>query len=173
MPDPERVAELHAAMQRLSLRVGVAESLTGGLVLAALTETPGASASVRGGLVVYATDLKASLAGVDEALLEARGAVDPDVAIALARGARDRTTASVGIGVTGVAGPDPQDGKPVGTVYVAVSSDWHERVGEWRLQGSRQAIRRAAVDRCIDALAAAVADYIPEPGRESEPGSAR
>ena len=100
--------------------MAVAESLTGGLVVGALTETPGASATVRGGLVVYATDLKATLAGVDADLLAERGAVDPDVAAALARGARERLDATIGLGVTGVAGPDPQDDQPVGTVFVAV-----------------------------------------------------
>jgi len=159
MPDPQRLADLHAAMQRRSLTVGVAESLTGGLVAATLTETPGASASVRGGLVVYATDLKASLAGVDDALLAARGAVDPDVAVQLARGARQRLGASIGLGVTGVAGPDPQDGKAVGTVYVATSTAAGDHVGEWQVDGTRNAIRSAVVELCIDALAAAVDGY--------------
>ena len=83
-----------------------------------LTDTPGASATFRGGLTVYATDLKASLAGVSEDLLERKGAVDPEVAIELARGVRSRLGASWGVGVTGVAGPDPQDGRSVGTVFV-------------------------------------------------------
>ena len=147
------LAQLHAAMQRTGLTVAVAESLTGGLVLAELTETPGASVSVRGGLVVYATDLKARLAGVDVALLAERGAVDPQVAAALATGVRDRLGASIGLGVTGVAGPDPQDGTAVGTVFVAVSSVRGERVQERHFQGDRHAIRTAAVQACLDLLA--------------------
>ena len=98
--------------------VAVAESLTGGLLTAALTEPAGASNAVRGGVVVYATDLKATLAGVPVPLLDAEGPVSPDVAGALAAGARDRLGATYGLGVTGVAGPDPQGGRPVGTVYV-------------------------------------------------------
>jgi PncC family amidohydrolase len=116
-----RAAHVHASLSELDATVAVAESLTGGLLCAALTETPGASTTMRGGLVVYATDLKRTLAGVSAHLLTERGAVDPDVALALARGARTRLAATFGVGVTGVAGPDPQDGKPVGTVFAAVS----------------------------------------------------
>ena len=173
MPEAPRIAELLSTMQRLSLTVGVAESLTGGLVLAALTDIPGASASVRGGFVVYATDLKATLAGVEPELLAARGAVDPDVAIALARGAHGRLGASIGVGVTGVAGPDPQDGKPVGTVFVAVSCPWLEHVERYQLDGTRQEIRQAAVNASIDALEATVAAYGPGAARESERRASR
>lgn len=101
--------------------VATAESLTGGLLAATIVDVPGASVVLRGGLVVYATDLKATLAGVRRDLLDARGPVDPDVAIALAAGARRRCAATWGVSTTGVAGPTPQDGIPVGTVYVAVS----------------------------------------------------
>jgi nicotinamide-nucleotide amidase len=100
--------------------VAVAESLTGGLVLAALISVPGASAAVRGGVVAYATDLKASLLGVDPELLARVGAVDPDVVSAMVRGARDRLGADYGVATTGVAGPLPADGRPVGTVFVGV-----------------------------------------------------
>lgn len=101
--------------------VATAESLTGGLLAATLTQVPGSSAVVRGGLIVYATDLKHSLAGVDARMLELRGPVDPLIAIELAKGARAKCGADFGIGLTGVAGPDPQDGKAVGTVYVALA----------------------------------------------------
>src|SRR5205085_5916692 len=90
--------------------LAVAESLTGGLLAATIVDVPGASRAFRGGLVVYATDLKATLAGVPPQLLEARGAVDPDVAAALAGGVRQRCRADWGLSTTGVAGPDPQDG---------------------------------------------------------------
>ncbi|MDN6511425.1 MAG: CinA family protein, partial [Corynebacterium sp.] len=85
--------------------VATAESLTAGAIASTVADIPGASAVLRGGLVVYATDLKASLAGVDEELLDARGPVDPDVARQLARGAATRCGADIGLGVTGVAGP--------------------------------------------------------------------
>ncbi|GAB2807428.1 competence/damage-inducible protein A [Actinocorallia aurea] len=100
--------------------VAVAESLTGGLLGAELTAPAGSSAVFRGGVTAYATPLKAALLGVPEGLLAERGAVDPDVAIAMAEGVRDRLGATRGLAVTGVAGPDPQDGKPVGTVHIGV-----------------------------------------------------
>ncbi|HET6211899.1 MAG TPA: CinA family protein, partial [Micromonosporaceae bacterium] len=112
-------ADLLAALDRRGETLAVAESLTGGLLAATIVAVPGASAVFRGGLVVYATDLKASLAGVPAGLLAERGAVDPDVAVALARGAREKCRSDWGLGTTGVAGPDPQDGVPPGTVYVA------------------------------------------------------
>jgi nicotinamide-nucleotide amidase len=99
------VGALLGRFQRAAATIAVAESLTGGLVTAALTNVAGASATVRGGLVVYATDLKATLADVPQRLLAERGPVDRDVAVALARGARARLRATVGVGVTGVAGP--------------------------------------------------------------------
>lgn len=115
------LTRLIAALTARGLTVATAESLTGGLLAAVLTEVPGSSAVVRGGLIVYATDLKAALAGVDPGLLADRGPVDPEVAAALAAGARKRCDAGIGIGLTGVAGPDPQDGVAVGTWYVAIS----------------------------------------------------
>lgn len=124
--------------------VGVAESLTGGLVLARLVEVPGASAVLRGGVVAYATDLKASLLGVDEALLAERGAVDPDVAAAMACGVREATGADVGIATTGVAGPEPQDGKVPGLVYVAVATPRGARVSRLDLTGRRAEVRDGA-----------------------------
>jgi nicotinamide-nucleotide amidase len=129
-----------------------AESLTGGLVAATAVEIPGVSAVFRGGLVVYATDLKHSLAGVSADLLAERGAVDPDVALALAAGARERCGADWGLSTTGVAGPEPQDGKPVGLVYVAVAGPGGATVHELRLDGSRAEIRSATVAAVFDLL---------------------
>jgi nicotinamide-nucleotide amidase len=134
--------------------VAVAESLTGGLLAATIVEVPGVSAVFRGGLVVYATDLKASLAGVDERLLATRGAVDPDVAVALAEGARRVCRADWGVSTTGVAGPDPQDGKPVGLVYVAVVGPAQRRVDELRFDGDRAAVRAGAVSHALESLVA-------------------
>ena len=132
--------------------MAVAESLTGGLLCAALTETAGASDTVRGALVVYATDLKARLAGVDPALLDRVGAVHPDVAVQLAEGARSRCGASLGLGITGVAGPTEQDGRPVGTVFVAVAGDRGTVVEAYALDGDRTVIRTAAVDAALELL---------------------
>jgi nicotinamide-nucleotide amidase len=149
-------SDIHARLRGLGATVGVAESLTGGLLSVALTEAPGASLSMRGGLVVYATETKHTLAGVDQALLDERGAVDPDVAAALAVGARDRLTATYGLGVTGVAGPEPQDGRPVGLVYAAVAGPDGVTVRELRLAGDRAGIQRGAVLACLELLRSAL-----------------
>ncbi|MDR2984967.1 MAG: CinA family protein [Nocardiopsaceae bacterium] len=136
------------------LTVGAAESLTGGLVTAALTSVPGSSAAVRGGIVAYAADLKNALLGVDADLLERVGTVHADVALAMARGARERLGASVGVATTGVAGPDPSDGQPVGTVHIAVCTAGLARHEALTLNGDRAEIRRATVDRVLKLLVA-------------------
>jgi nicotinamide-nucleotide amidase len=145
-----------AALVAAGATVAVAESLTGGLLAAALTGPAGASAAVRGGLVVYATDLKARLAGVPAPLLDAQGPVSPDVAAALAAGARDRLSATYGLSTTGVAGPDPQGGAPVGTVYVGLAGPGGGTVRRLSLTGDRASIRAATVAAALELLLAAV-----------------
>jgi nicotinamide-nucleotide amidase len=145
---------VHAALLDRGATVAVAESLTGGLLGAALTSTPGSSSTFRGGLVVYATDLKETIAGVPGPLLDAEGPVSAHVAAALAGGARDRLGATYGVGVTGVAGPDSQDGVPVGTVYVAVAGPGGGDVRTLELPGDRGAVRSAAVAAALDLLLA-------------------
>ncbi|MBD5788145.1 CinA family protein [Cellulosimicrobium terreum] len=129
--------------------LAVAESLTGGLLASTLVEVPGASRVLRGGVVAYATDLKASLLGVDPDLLERRGPVDPDVALAMAGGVRRDLGADVGVSTTGVAGPDPQGGRAPGVVYVAVDAPGARRVVELRLTGSRSQVRVSAVEHAL------------------------
>ncbi|OLT44880.1 damage-inducible protein [Saccharomonospora sp. CUA-673] len=133
--------------------VATAESLTAGLVCATLAEVPGSSAVLRGGLVVYATELKHRLAGVSEELLAAHGAVHPEVAVQLADGARGRCEADWGLGLTGVAGPAPQDGVDPGTVHVAVCGP----TGAWprtlEISGDRDAVRKGAVVGVLELLA--------------------
>lgn len=132
--------------------VGVAESLTGGLLGAALTDLPGSSAAFRGGLVVYATGLKATLAGVPESTLVEHGAVSAQTAMALATGARERLGATYGLGVTGVAGPSSQEGQPVGTVHVAVAGPEGVAHRQARLPGTRDRVRVLAVTLALDTL---------------------
>lgn len=144
---------MHTLLGRLGRTVATAESLTGGLLVGALTEPAGASAFVRGGLVVYATDLKATLAGVDTGLLARVGAVDPEVAVALAVGVRQRCSADYGVGVTGVAGPAPQDGRPVGTVYLAVAGPTRTEVMAYTFTGRRADVRTACVTAAVGLLA--------------------
>lgn len=145
-------AEIVALLVERGETVATAESLTAGLVTATLTTVPGSSAVVRGGLVVYATDLKASLAGVPVDLLDRHGAVHPEVATALAEGARRRCRADWGIGLTGVAGPDPQDGVPPGRVYLAVAAPDRTTCHTLDLPGDRHAVRAAAVAAALDVL---------------------
>ena len=132
--------------------VAAAESLTGGLVAAGLTTVPGASYAVRGGVIAYATELKAVLLGVPQAMLDAHGAVYPGVAAAMADGVRQRLGATFGVATTGVAGPDPQDGQPVGTVHIAVSADNDTVVRTLALDGDRERIRRLTVERSLALL---------------------
>ncbi|MFD8468866.1 CinA family protein [Streptomyces cyaneofuscatus] len=134
--------------------LAVAESLTGGLVAAELTSVPGASRSFRGSVTAYATALKGEVLGVDGTLLAERGAVDPEVAGQMAAGVRRALGADWGVSTTGVAGPEPQDGQPVGTVYVAVAGpSGVEKVSALRLNGSRADIRRESVRSALDLLA--------------------
>jgi nicotinamide-nucleotide amidase len=136
-----------------SLTLAVAESLTGGLVAAELTSVAGASRSFRGSVTAYATDLKRDVLGVDGALLEERGAVDGDVALQMAAGARQVLGADWGAATTGVAGPEPQDGRPVGTVYVAVAGpESGGKVTTLRLNGSRADIRKESVRSVLELL---------------------
>ncbi len=157
-------ADLLAALEAVGWTVAVAESLTGGLVVAALVEVPGSSRSLRGGVVAYATDLKGTLLDVPAELLAARGAVDPDVAVAMARGVRARLGADVGLATTGVAGPDPQDGHPPGTVHVAVVTPLAARVLSLDLPGDRAQVRRAARDAVLVLAAGTVAGGTVRPG---------
>lgn len=135
------------------LTVGTAESLTGGLVAAALTSVPGASAVVRGGVVAYASDVKAAVLGVDPALLAAEGAVCAPVAEQLAEGVRRVLRCDVGLATTGVAGPDPADGRAVGTVFVAAAGPWGILVEEHALSGDREQVRAASVEAVLRLLA--------------------
>lgn len=116
---------LHAAQYYVNSvgfpTLACAESLTAGLVCATLADIPGASRVLRGGVVTYATELKETLAGVPHSVLSADGAVAASTAVQMAAGVRARAGAGLGLGVTGVAGPDRQEGKPVGLVYIGYS----------------------------------------------------
>lgn len=124
--------------------VCTAESLTGGLLCAYLTAAPGASLSVRGGVVAYMTDVKRDVVGVDPDLLRSHGAVSAPTAVALARNASRLFLADWAIATTGVAGPTEQEGKPVGTVFVAIAGAHTEAVVDLRLTGDRVRIREQA-----------------------------
>jgi len=148
---------LAAVVGSLCLRRGAtvagAESCTGGLLGAALTDVPGSSAWFRGALVCYANDVKTSLAGVSADLIEAHGAVSEPVARALAAGARRVFGADFGLGITGVAGPTGGSlEKPVGTVHVALDDGGAGRAVHSNWPGERGMIRRRAVAVALDLL---------------------
>jgi nicotinamide-nucleotide amidase len=146
-------ATLVGLLRQRGETVGCAESLTGGLVCATLVAVPGASHVVRGAIVAYAVDLKTSLLGVDDQLLATSGAVTAATAEAMARGAAERLGATYGLATTGVAGPDPSEGKPAGTVHVAVAGPdcVHGRL--LQLEGDRDGVRRGSVVAVLELLA--------------------
>lgn len=153
---------VHESLLRRGVTIAVAESLTGGAIAAALTGVAGVSATFRGAVVAYATDVKAAVLGVDESLLARVGAVDPEVATGMALGVRERLGATYGLAVTGVAGPDPQDGHPPGEVHVALAGPTGVVAQSWELAGDRAQIRSETVRRALvltrDALAGTRAD---------------
>ncbi len=146
---------LVAALIEGGLHIACAESLTGGMVTAGLVDVPGASRTLRGGVVAYDTAIKHSVVGVDADLLRERGAVDPDVARQLADRVRralavDGVPADVGLATTGVAGPDPQDSRPVGTVFIGIAVGDRVEAIELHFDGGRERIRCATVDAAIE-----------------------
>jgi nicotinamide-nucleotide amidase len=163
---PTVAVDLVARLSFAGQTVAVAESVTGGLVAAALTDVAGASVVVRGGVIAYATDLKAQVLGVDPVLLAQVGAVDADVAEQMAAGVRSLMGATYGLATTGVAGPDPADDKPVGMVYVAVVGPGSSRVKTLSLSGNRADIRAQSVLAALALLAEELgAQFREEPGR--------
>lgn len=139
--------------------LAVAESLTGGLVGATLTAVPGASRSYVGGVVCYATRVKLEVLHVPEAVVEEYGVVSAQCATAMAQGVRRLMDADVGLATTGVAGPQRQEGRPVGLVFVALADERGEQVDELRLHGDRQRIRAAATEEALALLARRVGAF--------------
>jgi len=145
----EALALLGAAGASLA----TAESLTGGRLAAAITSIPGASASYLGGFVTYATDLKRTLLGVPDEVVERYGVVSAECAGAMAVGCRDATGATYALATTGVAGPDSQEGKPVGTVFVGVAAPDGVSVLTMELVGERHQVQDRACREALSALA--------------------
>ena len=158
-PDP-LAAEIIGLLTARGETVAAAESLTGGLVTAALTSVPGSSAVFLGGIVAYASSLKARLLGVPEDLLAEHGPVYPAVAAAMARGASARLGAIYGLATTGVAGPGPADGRVAGTVFVAAFGPGLESVRGLQLAGGRSAVRAASVVAVLSLLVSTLREDI-------------
>ena len=147
----------HASALRLvhvladaGLTVATCESLTGGLVGATITSIPGASAVFRGGLITYASDLKAALAGVDAQWIAEHGVVNDTTARQMATGCAHTCQADLGLACTGVAGPDRQDGQRPGTVHIAVAHDAQVFTRQLSLSGEREAVRRGTVSALLE-----------------------
>jgi nicotinamide-nucleotide amidase len=142
-----------AGLRERGLTLACAESCTGGMLGARLTAVPGSSSVFLGGIISYSNEAKASLLGVDPVLLREHGAVSGPVAAAMAKGARERLGADVGVAITGVAGPEggsPE--KPVGLVYVSVDADSGTRVTENHFIGIREDIRARAAQSALQLL---------------------
>jgi len=145
-----------ALTPRLST-VAVAESLTGGLLTAALVDVPGASAVLNGGVVAYSTEIKHTVLGVDAEVLAAHGPVHPDVAMQMAVGVRSvlavgGVPATIGIATTGVAGPDAQNGHPAGTAFVGIAVEGDVRAHALAIDGDRNAVRAEVVRLALEIL---------------------
>jgi nicotinamide-nucleotide amidase len=133
--------------------IATAESLTGGGVGVALTEAPGSSRSYVGGVVSYATRVKVELLHVPASLVDQHGVVSGECARAMAQGVRRLLGTDIGVATTGVAGPERQEDKPPGRVFVGVADEDGEEVAELQLEGDRDAIRTAAVQAALDLAA--------------------
>ena len=151
---PGPAAEVVSLAAARNLTVATAESLTAGLVAAALGSVPGASAVFQGGAVTYQNRIKVDVLGVDAGGLATTGAVDAVVARQMADGARRVFTADVAVSTTGAAGPEPHGGKAVGTVFVAVASAAGTTVSEYLFDGDREEVRRRACRAALDQLGA-------------------
>ena len=137
-------------MRERGIKVAVSESLTGGLIGAALSRVKGSSDFFLGGLVVYDTEMKEKVAGIDRAILEGPGAVSAECAAALAESAASRFSSDLGLSATGVAGPAEQEGKPVGTVFVGATYGGRTETRRIRGYGDRENIRRISVTAALD-----------------------
>lgn len=144
------------ALTEKGCAVSTAESCTGGLVAARITSVPGASAVFKYGAVTYSNEAKHAAIGVLEKTLAEHGAISAETAVEMAKGVRGVLGAEIGVSVTGLAGPAGDEGKPVGLVYIAVSSENYSAVTENHFEGGREAVREQAADAALElALSAA------------------
>ena len=140
-------------LSRMGLMLATAESCTGGLIGAQLTGIPGSSAWYLGGVISYANAAKMKLLGTTRTLLEREGAVSEATAMQMARGVRQALDADVSVSVTGIAGPGGGSvSKPVGTVWIGISSERGERARHHRFDGDRAAVRAASVTSALGML---------------------
>lgn len=167
---PDVAAKVLAELETCGLKLAIAESLTGGLLTSEFVAVSGASKVLLGSVVAYNSQLKSSLIGVSRTLIENEGVINPEVAIQMAQGIRERMSEATGIPIekvlglstTGVAGPDSQDNQPPGTVFVGLAAS-HGGIEDLRvislmLEGDRLAIRNQTVSAAVDAIAEFLAE---------------
>ncbi|MGB2582160.1 MAG: nicotinamide-nucleotide amidohydrolase family protein [Thermoplasmata archaeon] len=146
-------SDVGKVLEQRSLTLAVAESCTGGRLGDAITDVPGSSAYFLGGVISYGNEAKFSLLGVDRSTLESTGAVSEEVALMMADGVRKRLGASIGVGITGIAGPTgATPAKPVGLVYIAVSSSERSLSARSVFAGSRSEVKAQAVLKALEML---------------------
>jgi nicotinamide-nucleotide amidase len=156
--------DLVSTLSARGLTLATAESLTGGQVAAAVTSVPGASRAYLGGVVSYATDVKVDVLGVSDSVVREHGVVSAPCAGAMAEGVRLMLKSDYGVATTGVAGPDPQDGHPVGTAFVGVAGPHGTRTLALRLSGDRPSIQHQTVERALGLLGAVLRGEEPDVG---------
>jgi PncC family amidohydrolase len=145
----EQIVLFYLGLRQATL--AVAESCTGGMIAQRVTSVPGSSRSFLGSVVVYSNELKTAFADVPPELIDQHGAVSSEVAAALAEGIRKRTGATLGVGVTGIAGPGgATESKPVGRVYIAISDDQKTDTFERNFRGDRNRVREWASQQALD-----------------------
>ncbi|WP_394942172.1 CinA family protein [Psychromicrobium sp. YIM B11713] len=169
MSAPTSLEPLVELMIQRRLSLATAESLTGGALAAELVGVPGVSAIFQGGVVAYQNRVKATVLGVSTELLDRVGSVDGEVARQMALGVCRAVGAEVGVATTGAAGPEPHDGKPVGTVFLAVAQAGRAQCREYHFSGDRAAIRAQAVRAALQLLAELLGPSQQTPG--NEPGT--
>ncbi|MFC5730229.1 MULTISPECIES: CinA family protein [Nocardioides] len=156
--------DLLLVLQEQDATVATAESLTGGKLAARITAVPGASTSFAGGVVSYMTDIKKRVLDVPEEIVTQHGVVSAECAVAMAEGVRRLLGTTYGVSTTGVAGPEPQEDKPVGTVFIAVAGPDRSVAYELALPGDRFMIQESTVDRAVSVLR----EIIGSAGRQPE-----
>ncbi len=164
-PEPDRAAWVGMELKRRGWRLAVAESCTGGLLGHRLTSIPGSSAYFLGGVIAYRNEIKARILNVREETLARFGAISAEAAREMAEGVRRLFQADLALAITGVAGPDPEEGKPVGEIYIALASPH----GIWtrRIAGGpdRQENKALAVEAALELLEAVLRGSFPPEDR--------
>ncbi len=157
MYNKEKQTEVVAALSRQHLTIAAAESCTGGLISARLTDVPGASAVFHCGIVSYSNEMKIAILGVKPETIQNFSAVSAETATEMAAGVRRISGADIAVAVTGNAGPEPSEGKPVGEVFISVISGWHQetvRLNDRPTGGNsgkiREQIRFLASEKAFD-----------------------